>query len=56
MQVMKDEDTDQILRSNFIIDEFDHDKLRGISNELCDISKVNVMLRSKSFEDEGMID
>lgn len=56
MQVMKEEDTSQILRSNFIIDEFDHVKLRAISNELCDISKVNVMLRSKTFEEEGILD
>ena len=30
--------------------------MRAISNELCDISKVNVMLRSKSFENEGLLD
>lgn len=40
------------MRSNFIIDEFSHDKLNMISKELCDTDKLNIMLRSKSFEQE----
>ena len=49
---MDDTNVDQILRSNYIIDEFDHDKLNMISSELCDTSKLNIILRSKSFEEE----
>lgn len=52
MQTMDDTNVDQILRSNYIIDEFDHDKLNMISNELCDTSKLNIILRSKTFEEE----
>jgi len=52
MQTMDDANVDQILRSQFIIDEFDHEKLMAISAELCDPTKLNVMLRSKAFEEE----
>ena len=47
---MEPENTDEILRSNYIIDEFDHGKIKSISNILCDENKVNIMLRSKAFE------
>jgi hypothetical protein len=38
------------LRSQYILDEFNHDKLKGIAKDLCDPSKMNIMLRSKAFE------
>ena len=52
MQVLEDENVDQILRSQYIIDEFDHQKLQRIAEELCDPTKLNIMLRSKSLEGE----
>lgn len=40
-----------ILRSQYIIDEFDKQKLGNIGDILCDVNKVNIMLRSRNFED-----
>ena len=52
-QLLEDEEVPQILRSQYIIDEFDKDKLSKIGDRLCNESKVNIMLRSKSFEKDG---
>jgi secreted Zn-dependent insulinase-like peptidase len=52
MQVLGDDSVDQILRSQYIIDEFDHEKLKVVAKELCDPTKLNIMLRSKAFEEE----
>lgn len=38
------------MRSQYILDEFNHDKLKNIANDLCNPAKMNIMLRSKSFE------
>lgn len=40
------------MRSNYIIDEFNHDKLKIVSDSICDPKKLNIMLRSKSFDDQ----
>ena len=52
MQILDEHNVDQILRSQYIIDEFNHDMLNDISKELCDPTKLNIMLRSKTFEAE----
>ena len=52
MQILDDSNIDQILRSNYIIDEFSHDKLKIVSDSICDPKKLNIMLRSKSFDDQ----
>jgi secreted Zn-dependent insulinase-like peptidase len=50
MQILDDQNMDQILRSNYIVDEFSHEKLKNIGEVLCDPSKLNIMLRAKSLE------
>ena len=40
------------MRSQYILEEFDHEKLRRIAVELCDPAKMNILLRSKSCEGE----
>ena len=44
-----------ILRSNYIIDEFDHDLTREIADILCKPDRLLIMMRSKSFEKECTI-
>jgi len=52
MQIFDDDNVDQILRSQYIIDEFDTPKLSQIAHGLCDPTKVNIMLRSQSVKGE----
>jgi len=40
----------QLIRSRYITEEFDHAKTKKISEDLCKIDLLNVVLRSKSFE------
>ena len=34
------------------MDEFNHEKIKSMSNWLCDPKKLNIMVRSRSFENE----
>lgn len=53
---MEEEEIPNILRSQYIIDEFDRQKLANIGDILCDTDKVNIMLRSRSFDASGATD
>lgn len=44
--------TGEILRSEYILEEFNHEKLKSIAEELCNPAQMNILLRSKSFEGE----
>mmetsp|Transcript_24151 Transcript_24151/g.37096 ORF Transcript_24151/g.37096 Transcript_24151/m.37096 type:complete len:246 (-) Transcript_24151:1074-1811(-) len=50
MQIMDESNIDQILRSKYIIDEFDESKIAALGDTLCDPANANILLRSKSFE------
>jgi secreted Zn-dependent insulinase-like peptidase len=41
---------DQLVRAPFVADEFDVEKTKALAAELCKADKLNVYLRSKSFE------
>jgi secreted Zn-dependent insulinase-like peptidase len=41
---------DQLVRAPFVADEFDVEKTKAFAAELCKVDKLNVYLRSKSFE------
>ena len=43
---------DQILRSQFILDEFNHTQIDSIAQDICNPLKCNIILRSKSFEND----
>jgi insulysin len=53
--VIEESNMENILRSNYIIDEFDHDLTRHIADILCSPERLMVMMRSKSFEKECTI-
>ena len=46
MQHLEDSKMDQLLRSNFVIDVFDHKKLNSVADVLVDPTKSNIILRS----------
>jgi secreted Zn-dependent insulinase-like peptidase len=52
MQILDESNMDQILRSNYIVDEFSHEKLKNIGDILCDPAKLNILLRAKSIESD----
>ena len=52
MQYYADSQIDQILRSAFILDEFNHSQIDNIARDICDPLKCNIVLRSKSFESQ----
>ena len=52
LQIMEDSNMDQLLRSRYVADEFDHAKVRRVADELCKPDQVNIFLRSKDFADD----
>lgn len=45
-----DDDVPHILRHAYVVEEIDHKRIQQMSELLCDPSRVNIYLRSKSFE------
>ena len=52
LHLLDETNYDQILRSQFIIDEFNEEKIQNIADKMCDINKLNILLRSKQFENQ----
>jgi len=50
MQLLNEGNMGEIMRSNYILDEFDKGALESTISDICNPAKVNVVLRSKSFE------
>ena len=50
MHMHSEENMNQIIRANFMHNNFDHDRLESIADMLLDPSKVNIMLRAKCLE------
>lgn len=47
-----DDDLPHILRHAYVADELDHKRVQQMSELLCDPSRVNIYMRSKTFESQ----
>lgn len=52
MQKFEDSNIQNILRSGYVADIFDEQKISSIASELCNPQNLNIYLRSKSLETE----
>lgn len=50
MPQFNDDNIDQIIRSNYVVEEFDEEKTKQLAQEICKTTNLNVVIRSKSFE------
>lgn len=50
MPQFNDENIDQLVRSKFTADEFDLEKTKEIAADFSNLEKLNIIMRSKSFE------
>ena len=55
LHVIEESKMENILRSNYIIDEFNHDLAKEIADILCKPDSLLIMMRSKAFEKECTI-
>lgn len=55
MQIFDESNMDQIIRSKYGCDKFDHELIKQIAEELCKPEKCNIILKSKSFKDQEFI-
>jgi secreted Zn-dependent insulinase-like peptidase len=52
MQILDDEAMPDLLRSKIIVETFDEEWLNRLAHEICNPLNTNILLRSKSFENE----
>lgn len=50
MPLFNDDNIEQLIRSKYIIDEFDQEQIKKYIDVLSRVDTLNIILRSKSFE------
>lgn len=56
MQLFEDEHIEHLLKHAYVVDELDAKRIQEMSELICDPSKVNIYIRSKSFEKECQLE
>ena len=51
MQTHNEDNIDEILRSKYVVDEFDKAKVQDVIDRICDPSNLQIMISAKQLEE-----